>query len=143
MNSLIEVAEFGWEKSVGSCDPKVIAGQVGRKRRSELILGQDSQIFGIKLFYQSSIYDYDKLHLKSRLDIACLVKSSIKHPVSSILIDYWCSVFFQIIWPNYKRSDEVCKSHEITKNKIGCAVIPPFFPPSTDVPVCWGEDRLP
>ena len=79
MNSLIEVAEFGWEKSVGSCDPKVIAGQVGRKRRSELILGQDSQIFGIKLFYQSSIYDYDKLLLKSRLDIACLVKSSIQH----------------------------------------------------------------
>ena len=29
------------------------------------------------------------------------------NPVSSILIDYGCSVFVQIIWPNCKRNDEV------------------------------------
>jgi hypothetical protein len=30
-----------------------------------------------------------------------------RNPVSSILVDYWCSVFVPIIWPNLERNDEV------------------------------------
>ena len=45
----------------------------------------------------SSIYKIDRIPRQS----------SIKHPVSSILGDYWCSVFIQIIWPNCKRNDEI------------------------------------
>ncbi len=34
-------------------------------------------------------------------------KSSIKHPVSGILVDYRCNAFVQIRWPNCKRNDDV------------------------------------
>jgi hypothetical protein len=42
--------------------------------------------------------------------VALLIIKSTEYlinPVSSILVDYWCCVFVQIIWLNYKRNDYV------------------------------------
>jgi hypothetical protein len=52
MNSFIEVARIGWEKSVGDCSPEVRAGQTGNECSSELMLEQ-IQIYGVEIFHKS------------------------------------------------------------------------------------------